>query len=356
MADNTKLNSGSTGDSIRDIDKGGVKTQVVTLDVGGAGAESLVAGTVPVSGSVTANAGTNLNTSALALEVGGNLAAIKTDVDKLPADPAREGGNLATIAGKDFATQTTLALIKAKTDNLDVLLSTRTKPADTQTVSGTVTANAGTNLNTSSLALEVGGNLAAINTNEGATTDAAVTSDVSGTIAAKLRGLVKILADIWDSANHRVKVDGSGVTQPVSGTFWQATQPVSGTVTANAGTNLNTSALALEAGGNLAAIKTDVDKIPSQGQALAAASMPVVLTAAQVTTLTPPAAITGFALESGGHLAAIDTSTTKIPAQGQALSSASMPVVLPATQITTLTPPAAITGFALDATIMQRLK
>ena len=42
------------------------------------------------------------------------------------------------------------------------------------------------------------------------------------------------------------KVDGSAVTQPVSGTFWQATQPVSGTVTANAGTNLNTSALALD--------------------------------------------------------------------------------------------------------------
>jgi hypothetical protein len=34
---------------------------------------------------------------------------------------------------------------------------------------------------------------------------------------------------------------------PVTGTFWQATQPVSGTVTANAGTNLNTSALALDA-------------------------------------------------------------------------------------------------------------
>ena len=40
----------------------------------------------------------------------------------------------------------------------------------------------------------------------------------------------------------------------VTGTFWQATQPVSGTVTANAGTNLNTSALALEAGGNLATV------------------------------------------------------------------------------------------------------
>ncbi len=56
------------------------------------------------------------------------------------------GGNLATIAGKDFATQTTLALIKAKTDNLDVALSTRavTGLTDTQLratpvpVSGTV--------------------------------------------------------------------------------------------------------------------------------------------------------------------------------------------------------------------------
>jgi hypothetical protein len=70
---------------------------------------------------------------------------------------------------------------------------------------------------------------------------------------------------------------------------------VDGSVTANAGTNLNTSLLALEAGGNLAAIKADVDKIPPQGQALAAASMPVVLPADQITTLTPPAAITGFA-------------------------------------------------------------
>jgi uncharacterized membrane protein (DUF2068 family) len=56
----------------------------------------------------------------------------------LPSGAALEaGGNLATIAGKDFATQTTLALIKAKTDNLDVLLSTRTKPADAQSVVGT---------------------------------------------------------------------------------------------------------------------------------------------------------------------------------------------------------------------------
>lgn len=48
MADNTTLNPGTSGDAIRDIDKGGVKTQVVTLDVGGAGAETLLSGAVPV--------------------------------------------------------------------------------------------------------------------------------------------------------------------------------------------------------------------------------------------------------------------------------------------------------------------
>lgn len=84
-------------------------------------------------------------------------------------------------------------------------------------------------------------------------------------------------------------------TVAVTGTFWQATQPVS------------------------------------------AASLPLP---------------TGAATETG-HLAAIDTATARIPAQGQALTSASLPVVLPAAQITTLTPPAAITGFALDATVAK---
>lgn len=60
-------------------------------------------------------------------------------------------------------------------------------------------------------------------------------------------------------------------------------------VTANAGTNLNTSALALESGGHLQSIDT---KFPAQGQALAAASTPVVLPATQITALTPPTTVT----------------------------------------------------------------
>lgn len=91
--------------------------------------------------------------------------------------------------------------------------------------------------------------------------------------------------------NHQVTVSNIAST-PVGLTDTQlraTAVPVSGTVTANAGTNLNTSALAVETGGNLASIKTNTDKIPALGQALAAASVPVVLTAAQLTTLTPPA-------------------------------------------------------------------
>lgn len=84
-------------------------------------------------------------------------------------------------------------------------------------------------------------------------------------------------------------------------------------------------------------------KTPALGQAVSGSSVPVVLPAAQITTLTPPAAITNYANETGGHLASLDT---KLPAQGQALSAASLPVVLPAAQISTLTPPAAITNYA----------
>lgn len=42
--------------------------------------------------------------------------------------------------------------------------------------------------------------------NAGATTDAAVTGNNTGTLSAKLRGLSKILADVWDSTNHWLKV------------------------------------------------------------------------------------------------------------------------------------------------------
>lgn len=105
----------------------------------------------------------------------------------------------------------------------------------------------------------------------------------------------------------------------------------SGTVTANAGTNLNTSALALESGGNIAAIKAKTDNIPALGQALAAGSVPVVLPAAQITTLTPPAAITGFATSAKqdtiiGHVDGIETSLSSIDGKITAVNTGAVVV------------------------------
>jgi hypothetical protein len=91
---------------------------------------------------------------------------------------------------------------------------------------------------------------------------------VSGTFTAE--GGSGLAADDYGTtaspSTHILTIQGNaaGVAVPVSGTFWQATQPISGTisasqsgawsVTANAGTNLNTSSLALESGGNLASL------------------------------------------------------------------------------------------------------
>lgn len=63
-----------------------------------------VSGTATVSGSVTANAGTNLNTSALALEAGGNLASLVTQIGAVTASPTSN-----TIGDRLKVINTTLA-------------------------------------------------------------------------------------------------------------------------------------------------------------------------------------------------------------------------------------------------------
>lgn len=199
MADNTVLNAGAGGDTIRQVDKAGAKTQVILLDVGGLGAESFF------SGAVTITSGT------ISLPAGASTSVLQTT-----------GNNsLASIDGKIVAVNTGAVVI----------------------ASGTITS---------------------------------ITNPVA-----------------------------------VTGTFFQATQPISAT------------ALPLPAGASTSGLQTtgntslsSIDgKIPVLGQALAAASVPVVLAAAQVATLTPLAtvAITAAALplpanaaqETGGNLAAL---------------------------------------------------
>jgi len=93
----------------------------------------------------------------------------------------------------------------------------------TQPVSGTITANAGTNLNTSALLAE--------NTFTGRIGEVQA-APTANTLLARL----KAIADAQLPDNHNVTVDNASIavtgtfyqgTQPVSGTFWQTTQPIS---------------------------------------------------------------------------------------------------------------------------------
>ena len=75
MADNTKLNQGTTGDLARTIEKGSAKTQVVALDLGGAGAESLLTTSLPVTNTPLTNMGAGEYETVAASQTGQALGA-----------------------------------------------------------------------------------------------------------------------------------------------------------------------------------------------------------------------------------------------------------------------------------------
>lgn len=108
--------------------------------------------TVVDSGTVTANAGTNLNTSALALESGGNLASIKADVDNLAltqgSTTSGQKGNLHLAAVT--TTAPTYSTTQSSPLSLDTSGNLRTSVNNTVTITGSISntsfavTNAGT--------------------------------------------------------------------------------------------------------------------------------------------------------------------------------------------------------------------
>lgn len=207
--------SGSGNGSEIAILKKIVAELAATLTVSGSISVSNFPATQPVSGTVTANAGSGTFTN--------QQSNVQSDYD--------------TGAGTQSMTMFGLAL---PASGGAVPGGTASNPLRVDPIGTTTQPVSAASLPLPTGAAQEAGNLASISSNTsntatvaGATADAAVTGDSAGTLSGKLRGLTKIFGDIWDSVNHRIKVDGSGVTQPVSGTFWQATQPVSGTVTAS---------------------------------------------------------------------------------------------------------------------------
>lgn len=205
-------------------------------------------GTVPISGTITATNAANGTTGSAA-------------------------PTTATLVGGSDGTN--LRAIKVSATGVQSVDGS----AVTQPVSGTVTANAGTGtfaVSAAALPLPTG----------------AATSAKQPAIGTAGTPSVDVLTVQGATSMTALKVDGSAVTQPVSGT-----------VTANAGTGtfaVSASALPLPAGAATSALQTtgntsvaSIDtKTPALGQALSAASVPVVLPAAQITTLTPPTTVT----------------------------------------------------------------
>ena len=159
------------------------------------------------------------------------------------------------------------------------------------------------------------------------------------TVASKVVGVSKIMvgaAGVDDgyvsSANplpisvasipsHAVTNAGTFAVQAAQSGTWNVTN-VSGTISLPTG-----AATSAKQDTEIASLASIDGKLPSLGQALAAASIPIVLTAAQITTLTPPVAITGFATAANqttelASLASIDGKITAVNTGAVVISSA----------------------------------
>ena len=159
MANNTTLavpSGSSAGDIIRDIDRAGVKTQVIQLDHGGAAAESLTSATNPLPVKLTD--GTNSVTIA-----DSSMAASETAVDRLKVNSAlrlldtAQAAGFQLVAAKGDQTSGLWVNVKASANSSVTLLAgaaiagkfgiDQTTPGTTNLVSigtnGTVTLAAG---------------------------------------------------------------------------------------------------------------------------------------------------------------------------------------------------------------------
>jgi hypothetical protein len=260
---------------------------------------------LPISGTVTANLGTLNGAATSTLQTSGNASLVS--IDSKLTSPLTVTGTVAfsntTIAVTNagtFAVQATQAgtwnigtlstitnpvavtgtffqatqpvsiatmpttpvtgpLTDAELRATPVPISGTVAISGTIPISGTVTANQGTSpwvVSAASLPLPTGASTSALQTSGNA-------SLVS--IDSKLTSPLTVTGPLTDTQLRATPVPISGTVAFSNTTIavTQSTSPwvISGSVTANAGTNLNTSLLALESGGNLATIKTNTDNL-----------------------------------------------------------------------------------------------
>jgi hypothetical protein len=196
MADNTQLNTGSGGDTVRDKDRAGVKTQVVGLDIDiGGGTEKLLTSgqktmtdSVPVvlpsnqsaipitdnSGSLTVDGSVSL---AAAVPAGTNNIG-DVDVLTVPADPFGANADAVVAAGAAGSMQ---AKLRRATQGLEDLKSLIVLAAGNNNIGDVDVATVPADP-------------------FGANADAAVAAGATGSISAKLRRISQSIEDLKTTA------------------------------------------------------------------------------------------------------------------------------------------------------------
>lgn len=232
MADNLTLNAGSGGDTAAADDIGGVKHQRVKLSVGADGAAS---DAIPVSN--------GLDTTAAGVQAVGLVGqlddAATGAVTENQFAPVRISSRRALLV--EGVAAGTVVPVSDGGGNLSI-----DDGGNSITVDGTVTAtaNAGTNLNTSALALEAGGNLATV----------AALSRAEDVAAAGGETGIPALAVRRDAASSGVSADGDWANLSVTS---DGSLRVSGTISAATEYTEDAAAAADPVGGAVILVRKD---------------------------------------------------------------------------------------------------
>lgn len=263
MADNIELNAGSGGSTIATDEEVGVaQHQLVKVEWGidgtftkvAAGAAALpiqdggntitVDGTVAVSGTVTVDGSgvtQPVSGTVTVQDGGGSVTVDNAGTFAVQADTELTTADLDTGAGTD--TRAVVGLVYGASGG-GVLVST-TNPLPVGDNGGSLTVDNGGTFATQA-AQSGTWNITNVSGTVSLPTGAATAAKqpalgTAGTASADVitvQGIASMTA---------LKVDGSAVTQPVSGTFWQATQPVSlASVPSHAVTNAGTFAVQVD--------------------------------------------------------------------------------------------------------------
>ena len=279
--------------------------RATAVPISGSVSVSNLPATQTVAGTVTANIGTTNGIALDATLTGGNQVAIMKSGAK----------------GTTTAAQVTSTAVDANTQALDVsvkgtpTVSVSNFPA-TQTISGTVTANAGTgtfqtNITNASIAVT------------GPLTDTqlrAAAVPVSGTITG-VTNTVTVKADTLANQTNAFKVDGSAVTQPVSGSVSVSNFPATQTVTGTVAISNSSIEISNDVGNPIPVNGSiSVSNFPAT-QAVSAASLPL------------PSGASTSALQTSGNLT-LTSIDNKTPSLGQAVMASSTPVVIASNQTT----------------------